>query len=209
MRFVTDSINKNSYHKHMKRLKSIKGEIMKKNLILVSAIVIAAILSSCGSAPAPKVTPYAELTKVANGMRKGGAITAVGQGQSKREDIAREKSHTDARGKMSQAMESKVSTLNKSFQEEIGSNDDTEINEAFTSVTKVVSKNILQGAFPEDERMVEKDGLITIYTLMAIDPATFNKSFLDNMKSEPKLYERFRASQAYDDLQKEMDNFDK
>ena len=181
---------------------------MKKSVILIGAMVIVGILSSCGSSPTPKTTPYNELMKIANGMRKSGAITSVGQGQSKREDIARDKSHTDARGKMSQAMESKVSTLNKSFQEELGTGDDTEINEAFTDVVKVVSKAVLNGAFPEEERMNEKDGIITIYTLMVIDPATFNQSFLDEMKSKPKLYERFRASQAYDELQKEMDAFD-
>ncbi|MCK5686278.1 LPP20 family lipoprotein [bacterium] len=181
---------------------------MKKITIFMSIAIILTIMSSCGSAPTTKVTPYGELTKVANGMRKNGAITAVGQGQSKREDIARDKSHTDARAKMSQAMEAKVSTLNKSFQEEIGTGDETEINEAFTDVVKIVSKSVLKGAFPEDERMLEKDGTITVYTLMVIDPATFNQSFLDEMKSQPKLYERFRASQAYDELQEEMTDFE-
>ena len=181
---------------------------MKKGIMLATAIATAVLLSSCGGGAKSTTSPYNELSKIANQMRKDGAITAVGQGQSKREDIAREKSHTDARGKMSQSIESKVSTLNKKFQEEIGSNEDTEINEAFTSVQKVVSQSVLNGAFPEQERMVEKDGIITIYTLMVIDPATFNQSFLDEMESKPKLYERFRASQAYDELKQEMENYD-
>ncbi len=184
---------------------------MKRILAIALSVFMVSLLASCGaSEPEPTTSPYNELSQLANQMRKTGAITSVGQGQSKREDIAREKSQTDARAKMSQSIESKVSTLNKNFQEEIGSNEDTEINEAFTSVQKVVSQSVIAGSFPETERMVKaKDGIITIYTLMVIDPATFNQSFVDEMKNKPKVYERFRASQAYDELQKEMDNYGK
>jgi len=85
---------------------------------------------------------------------------------------------------------------------------ETEVNEAFTSVSKTMASTTLRGVFPEEERMVTKDGLITVYVLMAMDPATFNQSFLDELQSKPKVYERFRASQAYEELKSEMEAYE-
>ncbi len=182
---------------------------MKKlTMLLVAAFTMSLMVSCGGSGATATSSPYNELMKIARDMRKGGAIADVGQGTSKREDIAREKAQTDGRAKIALGMEVKVQALQKKFVEEIGSNEDTEINEAFTSVTKQMASTVLQGAFPEEERMTEKDGMITIYVLMAIDPSTFNKSFMDEMKSKPKVYERFRASQAYDELKTEMDAYE-
>lgn len=182
---------------------------MKKLTILILAGFTMALMVGCGgSETTAKTSPYNELMKMARDMRKAGAVADVGQGQSKREDIAREKAQTDGRAKLALGLESKTQVLQKKFTEEIGSNEDTEINEAFSSVQKTMASTVLQGAFPEEERMVEKDGIITIYVLMAIDPATFNKSFMDEMKNKPKVYERFRASQAYDDLKTEMDAYE-
>jgi len=44
--------------------------------------------------------------------------------------------------------------------------------------------------------------------LLSIDPKTINQSLLDEMSKEQKLYQRFRSSQAFDELQKEMDNYE-
>ena len=186
-----------------------KEEKMKKlTMLLVAAFTMSLMVSCGGSGETTKSSPYNELAKIANTMRKNGAVADVGQGQSKREDLAREKAQTDGRAKIAMGMEVKVQALQKKFVEEIGSNEDTEINEAFSSVTKQMASTVLQGVFPEEERMVEKDGMITIYVLMAVDPSTFNQSLMDEMKSKPKVYERFRASQAYDELKNEMDTYE-
>ncbi len=183
---------------------------MKKGLILVLVAAFSlALLSGCGgSKESTSMSPYNELMKMSQQMRQSGALAAVGQGQSAREDLARQKAHNDGRQKLALALESKIQVLQKSFIEEVGSNMDTEINEAFSSVSKTMASTTLRGVFPEEERMVTNDGIITIYVLMAVDPATFNQSFLDELQSKPKVYERFRASQAYDELKEEMEDYE-
>jgi hypothetical protein len=183
---------------------------MKKGLILVLVALFAlAMLSGCGGSKDTATTsPYTELMRMAQQMRQAGALAAVGQGQSAREDLARQKAQNDGRQNLALALESKIQVLQKSFVEEVGSNMDTEINEAFSSVSKTMASTTLRGVFPEEERMVAKEGIITIYVLMAVDPATFNQSFLDELQSKPKVYERFRASQAYDELKNEMEDYE-
>lgn len=186
---------------------------MKKVLVLFMLAVFGLILlTGCGGSKqvSAEKNPYLQMQKRANEFNKNGAVAVVGQGESSREDIARKKSYTDARANLADALEAKVQTLSKSFLEEVGTSGDSEINEAFSRTTKVMSSSVLKGSFPEDEVMVEKESKITIYTLMVINPATFNQSLLDEMNKSgnKKLYERFRASQAYDELNNEMEKYE-
>ena len=155
--------------------------------------------------------PFQALTDMSNEIIEAGGVASVGQGTSKRMDIAKKKAVVAAQGNLASVLKTKVSKLNKSFQEEIGSGDDTEINEAFTDVVKAVSKATLSGAVVKKVKYLrdKEKGLITAAAVVAIEPNKINMSLFDEIKKSPKLYERFRASQAYKDLEKEMENFDK
>ena len=127
---------------------------MKKLFILTLVAVFAlAMLSGCGGSKGTSATtPYNELSKMAQAMRKAGALADVGQGQSSREDLARQKAQNDGRAKLALGLESKIQVLQKSFLEEVGSAGDTEVNEAFSSVSKTMASTTLRGVFPEEEK---------------------------------------------------------
>ncbi len=156
--------------------------------------------------------PFQDLTDMANQIIEAGGIAAVGQGTSARQDLAKKKAVTDAQGQLAEIFNLKVQKLKKSFQEEIGSANDSEINEAFTTVTKTLTSQLLRGAITKKVKYMrnKETGQITAAAVVAIEPNTVNMSILDEMKAKkPKLYERFRASQAYDELKKEMENYEK
>ena len=44
--------------------------------------------------------------------------------------------------------------------------------------------------------------------VLAVTPKTVDQSIMDEMKNHKKVYERFRASQAYKDLDKEMQEYE-
>ena len=133
---------------------------MKRFMFLVVALFIAsALIISCGSSN-PKVAasnpnameviedPFQDLTDLSNKIIESGGVAAVGQGTSMRQDLAKKKAVTDAMGNLAQVFNTKVQRLNKSFQEEIGSTNDSEINEAFSTVTKTLTSQLLRGAQP-------------------------------------------------------------
>ena len=102
--------------------------------------------------------------------------------------------------------------MKKMFQEEIGSAEDSEINEAFTTVTKVLTSTMLQGAITKKTKYMKdpSTGKFTAAALVAVEPDKVNMSILDEVKKgKPKLYERFRASQAYDELDQAMEKYKK
>lgn len=182
------------------------------NITKVSVVIVvfSFFLGGCSSSKLLRVEdPFAELQNMANQINKQGGVASVGMGTSTRMDFAKDKATTDAQGGMSESFETKVSRLKQSFLEEVGSND-SEINETFSTVTKAVSKQTLTGArvlktiYNKDK----KTGKYMAGVLLSIDPKTINQSLLDEMSKEQKLYQRFRSSQAFDELQKEMDNYE-
>ena len=156
--------------------------------------------------------PFQDLTNMANSIIDAGGVAAVGQGISKRQDFAKKKAVTDAQGQLAEIFNTKVERLKKNFAEEIGSADDSEINEAFTEVTKTLSSTMLKGAITKKVKYMRdrETKQFTAAVVVAIEPNKVNMSIFDEMKNKrPKLYERFRATKAYDELKKEMQEYEK
>ncbi len=197
---------------------------MKRYIYLVLAMFITgALIVACGSSN-PKVSatdpgameviedPFQDLTDMANQIVQSGGVAAVGQGTSARQDLAKKKAVTDAQGQLAEIFNLKVQKLKKSFQEEVGSANDSEINEAFSEVTKTLTSQLLRGAIVKKVKYMRnrETGQITAAAVVAIEPNVVNMSILDEMKTKrPKLYERFRASQAYKELKDEMEQYEK
>lgn len=190
------------------------------SLLLVSSIAVSAI--GCGGGGAAKqaedefveVKQMApELYSLAETINKKGGIAEVSFSESPRQDFAEQKAVMECQRKISERYEAKVQTLTKKFAEEIQGNTSAggpEINEAFTNVMKVSSKNVLQGAtkLAPPKAFKKKDGQYRVYVVYGMDPDMLNQSIIDQTKTNPKLYERFRASQAYKELEKEMAEYD-
>jgi len=200
--------------------------------LLVGALVAAAlVLASCASAPArpaaPAPTPasapvaiedpFGALTDQAMALTAKHVVCAVGKGidMSGRMDIAEKKARIDAQAQIAQLFELKVSNLQKSFQETLSGNtsdaDKQELNEAFSSATKTVASQTLQGIQAMARTKFLKDptnGSITAAVLLGIDPKLVSESLVNNIKTQPKLYERFRATEGYAELDKEAKALD-
>jgi len=156
--------------------------------------------------------PFQDLQDMTNTIIEGGGVAAVGQGISKRQDLAKKKAVTDAQSQMAQIFSTKVQNMRKMFVEEIGSADDSEINEAFSDVTKTLSSTVLKGAITKKVKYMrdKETKQFTAAVVVAVEPNTVNMSIFDEMQNKkPKLYERFRASKAYDELKGEMEEYEK
>jgi len=184
---------------------------MKRNVVTVSVLAIVFLLGACAGGGGMKVisSPHSELQLEANQLVKDGGLAFVGTGISSREDIARNKAQTAGRTGLAQALESKVKSYGKQFQEEIGSSGESEINEAFQTVTEQLSKTVLVGVLPVREIITMNEGKYTIYTIMAVDPKTFIQSFQDQMKEQKALYTRYRQTKMHDEMETKLEDYDK
>lgn len=183
---------------------------MKPTFLFIFVLSIGLMMISCSSTSPPVfVDPFQELQDMANVVSEQGGVAAVGLGTSPNMNNAKDKAKIDAQGALAENFEAKTSRLRKSFIEEIGG-DDPEINETFLTVTKVTVKKTLVGATLKKTNYFKdkKTGKYNAGVLLVIDPRTINQSLLDEMKNHQKLYERFRSSKAFEELEKEMEDYD-
>ncbi|MBN1182353.1 MAG: hypothetical protein JXB49_08715 [Bacteroidales bacterium] len=183
---------------------------MKKVLTVILLSMFALSFMNCAGGIAVQSDPFEMLQQKANKIIESGGVAAVGEREGARADIAKEKATTAARALIAQSFETKVEDLRKMFLEEIGSTD-AEINEAFTAVTKTVTNQTLVGSVVIDSKYYnnKKTNRVHYAVLVGINPKTLDQSILDEMQKKPKLYERFRASKAYEELDREMQDYEK
>ena len=174
-------------------------------------------LGNCGGGMKVTVDPFTETEDEFEAIKAevlaAGGVADIGIGRSKRRDLS--KTHARAKGTANLAAiyEASVQSLTKKFQEELGEDADVEINEAFSQAIKITTKKTLSNFAPKKTKYLQEnvDGttMYTCYILMAIEPGVLNQSLMDELKNKnEKTYERFRASQAYDELDKAMQDYE-
>ncbi|MEI8093052.1 MAG: hypothetical protein WCG80_02470 [Spirochaetales bacterium] len=178
------------------------------------AALVALSLSACASMPVAMADPFAKLSEQAQTLTERGVVVGQGIGidNASRQDIARQKAIIDATAQVAQTFNVKVEGLTKSFTESLSgsTSDGQETNDAFSRALKTAVKQSLSGIRQFGLVMYTKEAnKVTASVLMGIDPKAANQSMIDEVKkTDPKLYERFRASKAYDELSSEMDKYD-
>ena len=183
-------------------------------LFLVTTIMF---MGNCGGGMTITADPFTEVENefevAKNIILSAGGVADIGIGRSPRRDIAKEKAKVNGQKNLAQIFENKVQNLTKSFIEELGEDTDVEINEAFSSATKSITSKVLNGVISKKTQYVQEkvDGKIvySCYVLMAIEPGTVNQSLMDEMGNKnKKTYERFRASQAFEEMDGAMKDYE-
>jgi hypothetical protein len=136
-----------------------------------------------------------------------GGMAAVGIGESRNTQLAITKAKVEARKNLAQLVTVKIENLEKAFIEEIGEASGSEMNELFSSATKQITSQTLQGTVPKMQKYeTDDEDITTAYILMVLNPDIIDASLKNN--SAKHLYERFRASKAFEELDKEIREFE-
>lgn len=187
------------------------------NLTLRSVLGALAVLILVACASTPKAIDglFPELEQKALDLNNGGTVAALGIGidLTGRFDFASQKAQLDGRAKVAQQYESTINGLVNQFAETLNGSTSagTETNETFKTAVSNVFKRTLNGvrALTTSQQIKEK-GKLTVGVVMGVDAKLLNTTLLDEVKSvDPKLYERFRSSQAFEELKKATEALDK
>ncbi|MDX2129100.1 MAG: hypothetical protein SFU91_08695 [Chloroherpetonaceae bacterium] len=201
---------------------------MRNLLSLFMALLLLVVTTGCGGGGAATTktsgesegddnvevnTPLTEYNNLAGEYEKDGAVVVVGVGEGLKESIAYTSAQTRAAGQLAVKYEQRVETVRKDMQEQLSSNvqgGTPELNEYFSNVVKVKSKQTLQGAkvFKTKTLFSKKKGMYTVYMVYGIDPKAVATSIVSEAKAQPQLYARFRATQAFKELEQDMESMD-
>ncbi len=136
-------------------------------------------------------------------------LWGTGEGKSSDLGMAKEKANTAARTAIAKQQELRLNNLTKRFQEEImGDDDASQMLDQFTSATKEVVATTLRGV-KQVEIDVRQDGRIMhVYVLFKYPIGESAQALMNNLKKKEELYTRFRASQAFEEMEKEVEKFE-
>ncbi|OGV62572.1 MAG: hypothetical protein A2498_15820 [Lentisphaerae bacterium RIFOXYC12_FULL_60_16] len=155
-------------------------------------------------------TIFGMMQEKANAITDAGGLAAVGIGSSRTVNLALDKAKTRGRTELAMILETKVDAMKKDFQEEIGEGQaGSELNALFTAASKNIAHTTLSGSVPKDLKYeTGKEGEITAYALMVVDPKVVSDAFANQANSQRNMYTRFRASQAFAELDQEIKKYE-
>jgi hypothetical protein len=183
---------------------------------LAGALAIAAFAAACHSAPrTTEITPPANRETIRNlpgwYLRPPtdnnflfGAATAV----SRDVQVAINKAQSEGRNAIAQELEVKYGSLNKRFAEEVGRGGEAQILDQYTQVYKAVVSQVLYGSRPRQQTLRTEGPVYRAVVLMELPIGEMSKKLMDQIRAQEQLYTRFRASEAFKELDAEVQKYE-
>lgn len=182
---------------------------MKKSLFYLVCIIAIGLLAGCSSTPEEKKAKaqrplFNDFQEMSTEVLEAGGLAVVGIGESKSLEIALNKAKTRGRVELAQMLETKIEALQKDFVEETGLPENAQILAQFSSTAQAITSQEIQGSTARELKYEIIDGTITAYALMELNP----KIVMNRLAEEEELYTRFRATKAFESLDKEIKEYE-
>ena len=133
---------------------------------------------------------------------------AVATETSRDLQMAIDKAMVTARGEIGRQAEIKLEGLQKSFREEVGLGDDSQLLSQFTEATKTVLNQTLTGSKLKEKTVNKDSNTYRAYILMEYPVGAANVALLEQLKKNEQLYTRFRSTQTFEELDKEIQKYE-
>lgn len=133
-------------------------------------------------------------------------IYTYGEGVKMTSSTAKDAAYSNAMLQAANYVEVKVKGMIKNFEEESGVNNPQVL--ALTSkVVKVVSNATFKGvSIDKSETIKQKDNRIKVFVRVKIPQSEINKQTVGAIRNEEALYNEFKASQRFEELERELGN---
>ena len=118
------------------------------------------------------------------------------------------KAKQEARADIAQQLKVRMQGLVKKFDEEVGTGEETTLLSQFTQATKAVINTELIGTKVNEQEIRKEGGLYRIYILMEMPIGAASEALMDKLKKQEEMYTRFRSTQTFNDLDKEIEKYE-
>jgi len=182
---------------------------MKQLFTLFTFISLIVFLGACSSSKSLPSTDEGDIPEwYLNIPEDPNFLYAANSGTSKDMDLAVQKASTDARAEIGRQMELKVNALQKKFAEEVGTGDNSQLLEQFTTATKTVVSTELTGS-KIAKKSIQKDGNnFRAYVLAEYPIGAAQQAFMKQISKNEELYTRFRSGEAFKELEEDVKKYE-
>jgi hypothetical protein len=127
---------------------------------------------------------------------------------SKDMQIALDNASESGRHEVAKTLEDKFTGMTKKFQEEVGLASDAEILKQFTNATKSVVSQVMIGCKSHKNEILNENGVFRVFTLMELPLGEANLALYNQTKANQNMYTRFRATEAWKELENEVEKYE-
>lgn len=182
---------------------------MKRINNLLSVLLLILLLSACGGSKELPKTDTGDIPEwYLTTPTATDHIYAAASATSRDMDLAITKASTDARAKIARTMEVKINSMQKKFEEEIGEGENSEYLSQFTQATKTIVSTELNGSQITEKKLVKDGSNWRAYVLAKYPIGAAQKAFLAKISENKNLYTRFRATEAFAELENDVNKYD-
>jgi len=181
-------------------------------LTISLVLILVTIIVGCGGTQKTGITPPATSAVIESAPewfltppQDPNFLFATGTATSRDMQLARDKASDAARMEIVKSIETHFDGLSKRFQEEVGTSADAQYLDQFTQATKSVASQVLSGVSIDKTSLATEAGIFRAYVLLKMSLAASDQALLNKIKQQEQLYTRFRSTQVFDELQKEVE----
>jgi len=132
-------------------------------------------------------------------------LSAEAMGTSHDYQLAIDKAKMDARVEMTQQLNAYVQALIKKFDEEVGITEDSELLGLYAKTSKIVVDQSLVGSHITKKDVKQDGNIYKAYVVMEAPLGQARQRLLEQIRASDALYKRFSNSQAFKELQEEIE----
>ena len=136
-------------------------------------------------------------------------IFATATETSMKAELAENKATTSARAKIATELNIKVQNLQKKFDEEVGLGENAELNAYYSNTVKTLTSQSISGSkVIKKEWRREGGSLYRAFVLVDLPLNEFKANLVNRVKKNKQLYDRFRASQSFNEMEEDMKKYE-
>jgi hypothetical protein len=133
-----------------------------------------------------------------------GSATAVSQDLQ----VSIDKAQAEARNVVAQQLEVKYGSLTKRFVEETGRNIDAQLLDEYVSTYKATVSQVLYGSRPREQTVRAEGPVYRAFVLVELPLGEASKRLMDQVRANEQMYTRFRATEAFKELDAEIKRYE-
>lgn len=195
---------------------------MRKFIGILLVVLLLGSVALCVGCGKKKVTPVVVVEPVnplapdwyLNLPTDPNNFYSVAEAVSNSMQFAADRAKNLARVELANQFQVKISALFKQFREEIGAPEDAELLQLAMAVSKSVVSEAINGSKLVKQEMRESakdDGgkLYQAFVLLEMGIGEANSTLMAKVKANKRLYTQFRASKGFQELEKEVEEYEK
>lgn len=169
---------------------------MRKITLILLLIGFSIIFNGCGGRYSPVNLPD-----------DPNYIFATGRASSPELQTALDIAAINARTQIVRELDTYIKNYQKKFDEQTGFGENAELIQQFTQATKAVSEKSLSLSKMIDQKWEEDDGIFYTTVVVRYPYGAANKDLLNQIKDKKALYTRFRATEAFKELEQDVEKY--